>query len=360
MSAAAPLLSTTMARITLTVQTGPEKGVTFQLLPPSVTIGRGADNDIALTDPKCSRRQAVVHLMPQGLQLEDTSGRQTTLINGHPIVEPSLKNDDLIQIGETTLLLKIELPTPPAALLAVPNFNTGISISSRTGFSLNSQITPPPRDTMGVQSPFNSTTNIGFQIGPKASERLRVTPTENGKQNRVRFYAIIGILGLAAFWFIGGSGKMKVKDPGIRSSQDVETDIKNADERLENLAQAKKFKSAEEEIRYQEAHRHYLDGFRDYQNGQYSIAMRSFETALAIDPDHALARHYHEIAARRRDEIIAASLQDGKIYRDRQMFTRCSATLQKVLFEVANPEDLRFKEAQALKRECDLIQQRKD
>ena len=39
----------------LTVQNGPDTGATFQLLPPRVSIGRGADCNVILNDPRVSR-----------------------------------------------------------------------------------------------------------------------------------------------------------------------------------------------------------------------------------------------------------------------------------------------------------------
>ncbi len=122
----------------------------------------------------------------------------------------------------------------------------------------------------------------------------------------------------------------------------------------------KRYSSPEEKSKYQEANHHYLEGFRDFNKGQYSRAIRSFETALAIDPTHKLAGRYREYAMRSRQEFIAGELEMGKQYHEKQMYSRCSASLEKVLVEIRDESDIRYKEAVSLKRICDSYVRKDD
>lgn len=313
-------------KVTLTIKSGPNRGESFQLLPPKVSIGRGNDNDIALQDVKCSRSQAVIHVSPPRYFVEDVSARGTTLVNGNVVKVQELRSGDSITVGETQIEFTIQSADSVPALRSEPN-------SPAWG---------------------------GYQTGPAPEARKRQKSSKaEGGGNRVRFYIIVGVIGAALYMLLSGDPTKKLEDAPLRSPETMEKDLEKTQERLLKLAEQRQFRNPEENQRFQEAHQHYLAGFRDYQKGGYARALRAFETARAIDPNHELAARYAVLAERKRDEWITLQMMEGRRYMEKSMYNRCSASLDKVMDEIANAQDLKFKEAQALKAECELMRRRK-
>lgn len=325
MTSSPPKLQSATQKITLTIKSGPNRGESFQLLPPKVSLGRGNDNDIALQDVKCSRNQAVIHVSPPRYFIEDVSSRNTTLVNGNIVKVQELRHGDMITVGETQIEFSIFAIDSTPALRTEPNAPAW-----------------------------------GFQTGPAPEARQRQkAPKAEGGGNRMRFYMIVGVIGLFLYLLLSGDAAKKVEDAPLRSPEEMEKDLEKTQERLAKLAEQRQFRNPEENQRFQEAHNHYLSGFRDYQKGQYARALRAFETARAIDPNHELASRYSQLAERKRDEWITLQMMEGRRYMEKSMFNRCSSALDKVMDEIANAQDLKFKEAQALKAECELMRRRK-
>ncbi|HEX4872576.1 MAG TPA: FHA domain-containing protein, partial [Nevskiaceae bacterium] len=68
-----------------------------------VTIGRLADNDIALNDKAVSGHHAVVITILQDSFLEDLDSTNGTSVNGKQIAKHPLSHGDVISIGRNTL-----------------------------------------------------------------------------------------------------------------------------------------------------------------------------------------------------------------------------------------------------------------
>jgi pSer/pThr/pTyr-binding forkhead associated (FHA) protein len=305
-------------KFVMTVRAGPEKGAVYQLLPPRVTIGRGPNNNVSLQDPRLSRQAAVIDFFPDKITLKDLSTHANVFINEKPIgdSEAHLKNGDLIKIGSSEFVFIVE---------AVALANTRINI-------------PNPL----------STPTFGPAPFPRPQD-----PGSDGK--RLRFYGVVGLILLGLAWLLMSNNAAKPKEAGIRTVEEIEKEIKGSEDRVEQIVKRRQFKDKEDHIRYEEAQMHYLQGFRDYQQGQWTRAIRSFETARAIDPEHDLARRYSRLAEKKRDEATSQLMQEGRRYKEKSMYTRCSSALDKVLEAIMNHDDVRYKQAEALKKECDLL-----
>lgn len=93
-----------MARLLLLLDGVPMRS--YELHEPGVTIGRAADNDIALDDPVVSANHAMVRLKAdpylEGHQvalLEDLDSTNGTLVNGRKVQRHMLQQGDRIRIG---------------------------------------------------------------------------------------------------------------------------------------------------------------------------------------------------------------------------------------------------------------------
>jgi len=75
--------------------------ITFELDGEKITIGRGADNQIAIDDSKSSRTHCQVQLTDRGYLVEDLQSKNGTLLNGEPVTSDLLRPGDRISIGKT-------------------------------------------------------------------------------------------------------------------------------------------------------------------------------------------------------------------------------------------------------------------
>ncbi len=101
----------------LTVQKGPQPNQTFDLAKDQLTIGRSSTNDVAITDPEISRKQA--RLVKQGTDyaIEDLGSTNGTFVNDRRIVGLTpLHDGDIIEFGEAIRLLYEAESTLPVDL----------------------------------------------------------------------------------------------------------------------------------------------------------------------------------------------------------------------------------------------------
>jgi pSer/pThr/pTyr-binding forkhead associated (FHA) protein len=326
-------------KFVMTVRDGPDVGATFQLLPPRVTIGRGGGNNIALSDPRVSRQAAVIEFSIERITITDLSGREAMMINGYTVQESAIKDGDLIHIGETELKFVVE---------ALPLGHSFESLMSQnTAISPRPQVVQSPTfeaPSFGLP-PSNTTTNLG---GNRSSKR----PQNDETNKKVRFYVIVGVAVAAFIWYINQEPGTKAGAKGIPTVEQIESGIKDSVNRKEAI-EKRRFKTEEERTRANESQRHFKEGFRDYQKSQWSRAIRSFETAQAIDPKNEVAGRYRRLAEKQRDEQVNILTIEGRRYREKSMYARCSAAFEKVLIEIPNKQDLKYKAAEALKNECD-------
>jgi pSer/pThr/pTyr-binding forkhead associated (FHA) protein len=329
----------------ISVRSGPDAGAVYQLLPPRVTIGRDpASNNVVVNDPKVSRNAAVIEFSPEDISILDVSGRGKLSVNGQSGERLSIKGGDLIRIGDSELAFVVEAMQLPSV---VPNqmnpndeFAAPLALAGMPGLPTHQQ---PPRPH-------------GPQMGGASDPRPSTHRQAPKKSGRGTFYAVVGIL-FAGLIYIGMSDQVAKKlDKGLRTTSEIEKDIADTDARNAEVVKKRAFRTEEEKTRYEEAQKHYIEGFRDYQKGNYTRAMRSFETARAIDPEHVLARRYFRQAEKQRDEAITNFLLEGRRYREKNMYSRCSAAIEKALITMPNKADLKYKQAEAMKKECDLLQ----
>ncbi len=326
----AALATRTGFKFMISVRQGPDQGASYQLLPPRVTIGRAPENNIVFKDPKISRVAAQIEFTLEQITITDVSGRKTLFVNGEQVSRASIKDGDSIQLGETEFSFAVE------ALILAPK-----SMAMASATAMPSALRPPSPHAVP-----------NFQAPPQ----MRSGGSAQGGNKLVFYVVLIAICGGAYFFFSKPSDGIKKEGVVLRTADAVEKDTHTSESRTEEILKKRAFKSDEERTRFEEAQKHYLEGFRDYQKSQFMRAMRSFETALAIDPDHQLARRYHKLAEKRRDENVAFLSLEGRRYRDKHMYARCTAAFEKVMESITNKDDAKFKEADAIRTECQLLE----
>lgn len=70
----------------------------------SISIGRGANNDIVINDPKLSREHARIVTVGEDQIVEDLASSNGTRVNGTPLQRKILQHRDIIELGSHRLL----------------------------------------------------------------------------------------------------------------------------------------------------------------------------------------------------------------------------------------------------------------
>lgn len=93
-----------MARVTIQLLEGLERGQVYFELPTPVTIGREDDNTIRLNDERVSRFHAKIQEDGGKVILTDLDSTNGTRVNGHPVQMRVLQIGDQLSIGRCLLV----------------------------------------------------------------------------------------------------------------------------------------------------------------------------------------------------------------------------------------------------------------
>jgi pSer/pThr/pTyr-binding forkhead associated (FHA) protein len=105
----------------ITVQKGPQPNQIFDLALDQLTIGRSSANDVTITDPEISRKQARFVKQGTDYAIEDLGSTNGTFVNERRIVGLTpLHDGDIIEFGEAVVLLYEAESTLPVELPAQP------------------------------------------------------------------------------------------------------------------------------------------------------------------------------------------------------------------------------------------------
>src|SRR5712691_1940668 len=74
-------------------------GISHDLAEDLITIGRGSDNTIIISDPSVSSHHAQLQLAGETYRLKDLDSTNGTRVNGIPATETALRFDDRIRFG---------------------------------------------------------------------------------------------------------------------------------------------------------------------------------------------------------------------------------------------------------------------
>ena len=87
------------------VRSGPDAGLTFNLMDGDNIIGRDRGSAVELTDPAVSRRHAIIRSQSGGNVVYDLASKTGTSVNGSKLKGARLITGDRIAIGHTELRL---------------------------------------------------------------------------------------------------------------------------------------------------------------------------------------------------------------------------------------------------------------
>ncbi len=109
------------AVLRLHVVGGPDSGQVVALPRGILTVGRGAECDLVLTDPDVSRRHAAVTVTAGGMTVRDLQSTNGTTVDGHPVGADgtALTPDAMLRVGDSFVSISAT-DEPPAAIRTTP------------------------------------------------------------------------------------------------------------------------------------------------------------------------------------------------------------------------------------------------
>lgn len=290
---------------TIKIQSGPDAGKAFRIQPPKIILGRDPNCQITLTDPKVSRQQCVIRFA-NNVTIEDLSSHKTTRVNnlafkGKAILKPG----DIISFGQTKMI-------------------------------------------------FDARTNVKAQPQLPGQQQARLEKQQEKQAGRKNLYLFMGvIIALAVGMKLLEKQPIAKKASKLATAEDLKKQIDESKERLSLRREivAEKRKLANKQYLYQ-VERHFISGFRDFQNGRYSRAIDSFGTTIATDQTHAKAQLYSRTARKKQSDLIDTHLRDGQKYRQKMMYSRCAAEFEKALILINNRNSKKYELAKSQLDEC--------
>lgn len=351
---------------------GPHTGLRLSFTKGNATIGRGPENDIVLSsDPRASRQHAEIKQRDNEFLIVNLSGKNFVLLDGESVQSEVLKKNSLIQIGDTEIYFTADLPeavSAPSSMLSplstvppvpkpsspfTPMASAPISPAGppKTQMSARPQTAPTFQNSHTPSMPYQPT---GMNYSGPAMNRTVPSNTDLFKNPKVRFYGIIAVIGLLAWFFLSGSKNKNLKDSNaIRSSSISLQDVADAEKRTQELATIKKDKY--DTVQYRRAQENFIRGFRDFQQGQYARAREAFQVVLNLDPDNELAKRYFHLSQIKFDELVKFNMIQGNRYREKKNWRMCQSNYSNVLAMLQNrKDDPSFKEAKQFYEECSL------
>lgn len=287
------------------IEVGPDAGKVYHVKPPYITLGRDSQCQIPLSDPKASRRQCMIKF-DNDILCVDLSSRKTTLVNGQPGNNKSLKPGDIIAFG-----------------------NTSLRFLSKTNKKAQPQLAGQ---------------NTLIQNRKKSK----------GKQRLNFFFAVMGLI--VVILILSEKDPLVTKREELVTQENLNTQIEESHQRTSKLRESYKEKKKFSQKKYlYTVENHFIMGFRDFQNGQYSRALDSFGTTIATDQNHTKAQLYSKTARRKRNNLIETHIRDGQKYREKMMYNRCAAEFEKAILLINDTNSKKYQLAKTQLNECRLL-----
>ncbi|MEK6772488.1 MAG: FHA domain-containing protein [Bdellovibrionota bacterium] len=309
----------------LEVIKGPHAGQKFSFDKVSVTLGRGTENQVVLSqDLRVSRVHAEIRNSDGQIFFVNLSQKNYVLVDGTKVEFQQISADCILTIGETEIHFRQKTVQPKKNPLVVANP------------SHNMVKAPPP-----------------FVPRPMPSAQFPQPQPAAANSNRMRFFLIVGIIGVAAYFLLFNSPKKSKKGLSIRGSEVIERDLQDSQERIEILEARVNKKNS---LTNKRAEENFIKGFRDYQKGQYLRAKEYFRIVLNLNPEHIEARKYYEQAMIKHRKLMEFNFIEGLKSKEKKNYRLCKSFLTQVLVlaqgDRASYE--KYEEAEKYLRECNL------
>jgi hypothetical protein len=341
--------------IILEVLEGPHAGLVVAVNSFPFRLGRSNENQLVLSnDHKVSREQLELRYSKGQLTLHNISQKTVLLVNGQKMAGAMINATCEFQVGDSKLRLKLLDDNLPM-----------VSVQEGSGLIRRASSLPLSPGSIH-QGPLPTESSIPTlnqsQFGGAASPHMTTQNTRQPRyarpkeSNRVIFYVFFVGIAVAGLWAYQSQQKsVQNKKKDVIPSVEIEQSIIKSEELIKEL-QKKRSEAGKDSVQYNLSQQHYLKGFRDFRQGQFSRAISSFEAALSFYSSHELARKYLAQSKLRLDQQISFQMNQGRIAKGKLNYRLCAAHFKSVQNLIRDRSDNRLREAQQLENEC-LLQQ---
>jgi transcriptional regulator with PAS, ATPase and Fis domain len=116
--------------VNLEVMAGPDKGRRVRIDRPTFVVGTGDAADLRLTDSTVSREHLRLSLLPSGVHARDEGSRNGSWIGRVRVQDVTITADTAIEIGTTSLSLRLESGPLDLPISKNENFGEAIGVSA--------------------------------------------------------------------------------------------------------------------------------------------------------------------------------------------------------------------------------------
>jgi pSer/pThr/pTyr-binding forkhead associated (FHA) protein len=338
---AAPVL-TKPTQIVIKLENGPQQGQVFQPQKSPIFIGREVDNDITFAhDSKMSRRHVELSFEAGKWIIRNLSSKNILQVNGREVAEQEILGPTSVKVGESEFM--ITAPDIPSGLEVAKSTLEEVNFGATRIITTGNKAMPPSKRPPGVP-PSNLRRP---SMAPRSS-----IPGNKSDNTKLILIGVVIIVGLV--FILGKKGPSKGMRQGIVATQDnAIMDLQKSQEMMKTI-EMKHEQEGKTGLQFQLAQEQYLKGFRDYRQGQYSLAMTAFSAALGLYPTHDLAKKYYYLSKRKFDEKVQVYMIQGKRYYGKNNYRLCRSSYESVMVMIKNESDPIYKEARQFRNECAL------
>ncbi len=279
------------------IMNGKDKGVEYKLLSKSVLIGRAKYNDIALSDMKVSRKHAIVNVTEENnVTIKKISPSNKIIVNGVDTGYAILEPDSTIKLGQTNLKFINRY---------IPNKKSNTS---------------------------------DYSTKPKSSST---------------FYISLFLIISGAIYFIISESYKDKSNPIAKTEVNV-GELASINEKTTDHYRSLE-QTGKNTLEYKEAQALYIQGFRDYREQNFVRAIDYFNGALALFPNHILAKRYLTQSRTKLDYLIQSALSEANDYYEKRQYNRAISGYKHILILVGDKNSVLLKEVKARLEEAQLL-----
>lgn len=323
-------------KYSIEVLSGPHQGARFSFEKPSITLGRGAENDIVLVnDPRVSREHVRVSVSANEARVENLSGKNQLLVNEKPIQGDTLKNESTFQIGDSKFKFESEFA---AKVVSEPIVRIPVQppMVARPPAVAKRPMPPPAVAASRAMRPPNQAQMNQYQQPAYSPPPLTVSPA--GGSSKMKLYGGIGLALAAVIYFVmpNKAVEKEKREPVVRNEMMINRDLASLDKRIEDL---KKQTEAEPSDRVRRVEENLTRGLRDFQQGNYSRAIESFQVVINVDSANLLAKRYYQVSKLKFDEQVKNHLLQAKKYKEKKNYRLCMSNYNNVKMLLGSRKD---------------------
>jgi ABC-type multidrug transport system ATPase subunit len=190
-------------RLTFELGPPPDEGPTVETERPAlhkITIGRAAENDIDISDMMASRHHAVLLATPSGVQIRDLRNVNGTFVNGAPIKEKTLQENDLVTIGNVDFVFTggdlVRRTEPAATTGGLEARNVGLTLEGGPTLLDRVSLTARPGVLTAVIGPAGSGTSTLLKVLAGVSRPTRGAVTFDGRDVHTEYESLHSRIGM--------------------------------------------------------------------------------------------------------------------------------------------------------------------